>query len=67
LETALDAKLASYTKLAQSIARGGSSSSNRDELSMEEEGVGGYKLVEEEVEELIAKVGLPHVADCGDD
>lgn len=59
LETALDAKLVSYTKLAQTIARGGggSSSNNRDEMSLEEEGVGGYKLVEEEVEELIQKVG----------
>lgn len=53
LETALDSKLTSYSKLASSISRSGGA---RDELVMEEEGEGGYKLVEEEVEELIAKV-----------
>ena len=53
LETALDSKLTAYSKLASSISRAGG---RRDELVMEEEGEGGYKLVEEEVEELIAKV-----------
>ncbi|KAL7408787.1 28 kda golgi snare protein [Mrakia frigida] len=53
LETALDSKLTSYSKLASSISRSGGT---RDELVMEEEGEGGYKLVEEEVEELIAKL-----------
>ena len=53
LETALDSKLTPYSKLASSISRSGG---QRDELVMEEEGEGGYKLVEEEVEELIAKV-----------
>lgn len=62
LETALDSKLSSYSKLAASIARGSSlgGSSSRDELSMEEEGIGGYKLVEEEIEELLSKVGLTY-------
>ncbi|KGB76474.2 golgi snare protein [Cryptococcus deuterogattii R265] len=58
LETALDSKLSTYSKLAASIARGSSlgGSSSRDELSMEEEGIGGYKLVEEEIEELLSKL-----------
>lgn len=62
LETALDSKLSTYSKLAASIARGSSlgGSSSRDELSMEEEGIGGYKLVEEEIEELLSKVGLTY-------
>ncbi|WVR08079.1 hypothetical protein IAU60_005125 [Kwoniella sp. DSM 27419] len=60
LETALDAKLSTYSKLAATIARGGSSGSSsgtRDALSLEEEGdgVGGYKLVEEEIDELLSK------------
>lgn len=62
LETALDSKLSTYSKLAASIARGSSlgGSSSRGELSMEEEGIGGYKLVEEEIEELLSKVGLTY-------
>lgn len=56
LETALDGKLASYAKIAATVSRGAGSHGNRDELSLEEEGVGGYKLVEEEVEELLGKV-----------
>ncbi|WVO21555.1 uncharacterized protein IAS62_002864 [Cryptococcus decagattii] len=58
LETALDSKLSTYSKLAASIARGSSlgGSSSRDELSMEEEGIGGHKLVEEEIEELLSKL-----------
>jgi Golgi SNAP receptor complex protein 1 len=60
LETALEAKLSSYSKLAATISRGpaGAGSSSRDVPSHEDEGVGGYKLVEEEVEELLGKVGL---------
>ncbi len=56
LETALDAKLSSYAKIAATVSRGAAAYGNRDELSLEEEGVGGYKLVEEEVEELLSKV-----------
>ncbi|WVQ79221.1 hypothetical protein IAT38_001317 [Cryptococcus sp. DSM 104549] len=62
LETALDSKLSAYSKLAATIARGSSGgsgaggSSSRDELSLEEEGIGGYKLVEEEIEELLGKL-----------
>lgn len=55
LETALDSKLTTYSKVASSISRSGGA---RDELVMEEEGEGGYKLVEEEVEELMSKVHL---------
>jgi hypothetical protein len=60
LETALEAKLSSYSKLAATISRGpaGAGSSSRDVPSHEDEGVGGYKLVEEEVEELLGKVSL---------
>lgn len=58
LETALDAKLAGYTKIASTISRGSSSvtGTSRDQVELEEDGVGGYKLVEEEVEELLGKV-----------
>jgi Golgi SNAP receptor complex protein 1 len=60
LETALDGKLSSYSKIAGNISRSSSSvtsgSGSRDEMSMEEEGIGGYKLVEEEIEELLDKV-----------
>ena len=57
-ETALDAKLAGYTKIASTISRGSSSvtGTSRDQVELEEDGVGGYKLVEEEVEELLGKV-----------
>jgi len=59
LETALDAKLASYSKLAATVSRGSSSiaGSSSDSVGLEEEGYGGYKLVEEEIEELLGKVG----------
>lgn len=53
LETALDAKLASYSRIASAIARGPGGSSTDD-------GPGGYKLVEEEIEELLAKVSNLH-------
>jgi Golgi SNAP receptor complex protein 1 len=52
LETALDAKLSTYSKIASTITRAGSSSKPEDS----EDGEGGYKLVEEEIEELISKV-----------
>lgn len=57
LETALDAKVSTYSKIASTITRGGSSgnagsSSREAEL---EDGAGGYKLVEEEIEELLSK------------
>jgi Golgi SNAP receptor complex protein 1 len=57
LETALDGKIASYSKLAAFISQGSSSmaGSSSDPVELEE-GIGGYKLVEEEVEELLGKV-----------
>jgi Golgi SNAP receptor complex protein 1 len=57
LETAIDSKLSSYSKLAATISRGpsGVGGSSRD-AHVDDEGVGGYKLVEEEVEELLGKV-----------
>jgi golgi SNAP receptor complex member 1 len=77
LETALEAKLATYSKIASGIASSsssgggggaggggsGSGSGNRDMYSLEEEGIGGYKLVEEEVEELLEKVSH-HTIPC---
>ena len=58
LETALDAKLAGYTKIASTVSRGSSSvtGTSRDQVELEADGVGGYKLIEEEVEELLGKV-----------
>ncbi len=62
LETALEAKLTHYSKIAAGIAASSGSGSgaggrrSQDALSEAEEGVGGYKLVEEEVEELLDKV-----------
>jgi hypothetical protein len=60
LETALDAKLSGYSKLAGKITRvsglpavGTSQDPNHDD-----EGEGGYKLIEEEIEELLGKVSL---------
>lgn len=50
LETALDGKLASYSKLAATISRTHGGSDEGDD------GAGGYKLVEEEIEELLEKV-----------
>jgi hypothetical protein len=59
LETAVDSKLSSYSRLAATISRASSStssgSSSRD-VQAEEEGIGGYKLVEEEIGELLGKV-----------
>ncbi|RSH86556.1 uncharacterized protein EHS24_004825 [Apiotrichum porosum] len=63
LESALDTKLASYSRLAADIAGGvgsraggsGGGGPSRDVLDAEE-GVGGYKLVEEEIEELLGKL-----------
>lgn len=54
LETALESKLSAYSKVAAAIPRGASGS--RDQVKDDDEGFGGYKLVEEEVEELLAKV-----------
>lgn len=59
LETALDAKLSTYSRVAANISRsssggGGGGSSSRDALA--DEGEGGYKLVEEEIEELLSKL-----------
>lgn len=58
LETALDAKLSTYSKIASTITRGGGGGSSSTSREAElEDGVGGYKLVEEEIEELLSKVG----------
>lgn len=60
LEQALETKLSSYSKIAAGISRGGASGaaagSSRGEINVEEEGEEGYRLVEEEVEELVGKV-----------
>lgn len=59
LETALDAKVSTYSKIASTITRGGGSGGNAGSSSREaelEDGAGGYKLVEEEIEELLSKV-----------
>jgi Golgi SNAP receptor complex protein 1 len=61
LETALDSKLTAYSKLASKISRSGLGSSSRaggfkDDDVEDGDGIGGYKLVEEEVEELCDKV-----------
>ncbi|ORY34767.1 hypothetical protein BCR39DRAFT_514591 [Naematelia encephala] len=57
LETALDAKLASYSRLAGTISRASSfAGSSSNPAGLEDEGIGGYKLVEEEVEELLGKL-----------
>ena len=61
METALDAKVSTYSKIASTITRGGSSSGNAGSSSREaelEDGAGGYKLVEEEIEELLSKVSF---------
>lgn len=55
LESALDTKLAAYSRLAAEIAGGGKFN---DGEGSSEDGVGRYKLVEEEVEELLGKVGV---------
>jgi len=52
LEAALDTKLASYSRLAADIAGGGGGEGSSSDM----DGVGGYKLVEEEIEELLGKV-----------
>lgn len=53
LESALDTKLSNYSRIGADIAGGGGAASAS---AAAEEGVGGYKLVEEEVEELLDKV-----------
>lgn len=65
LESRLDVKLSSYSRLATQISSSGGlgspggSGKSKDragEIGLEEEGVGGYKLLEEEIEELLEKV-----------
>lgn len=64
LESRIEAKLTAYSGVASQIAAnnggssrdGASSPRNRDIMSLEEEGIGGYKLMEEEIEELLDKV-----------
>lgn len=55
LEARLETKLTSYSKLAAQISSGSPRPSS-DKLSEQEEGIGGYKLMEEEIEELLEKV-----------
>ena len=57
LEARLETKLTSYSKLAAQISSGSPRPSS-DKLSEQEEGIGGYTLMEEEIEELLEKVGL---------
>jgi Golgi SNAP receptor complex protein 1 len=60
LEAALDTKLASYSRLAAEIAGSGSGGGRGEGSgggsSSDMDGFGGYKLVEEEIEELLGKV-----------
>ena len=57
LETALDGKMSAYTKAAAGLSRNiPSSSTSTAEPDESDEGAGGYKLLEEEVEELLSKV-----------
>jgi Golgi SNAP receptor complex protein 1 len=56
LEQALETKLSSYSKIAAGISRGGPSQPNSREINVEDEGEEGYRLVEEELEELVGKV-----------
>jgi Golgi SNAP receptor complex protein 1 len=53
LETAVDAKLASYSKVASMITRGDASAASPNQ---DEDGAGGYKLIEEQIDELLGKV-----------
>lgn len=55
LETALNGKLATYSQIATQIASTGLRS-EQEPGPADEDGVGGYRLVEEEIEELLAKV-----------
>jgi Golgi SNAP receptor complex protein 1 len=57
LESRLESKLTSYSKVAAQISSG-SPRPSTDRLSEQEEGIGGYKLIEEEIEELLEKVSL---------
>ncbi|TXT12851.1 hypothetical protein VHUM_01252 [Vanrija humicola] len=52
LESALDTKLSTYSRLATDIATGSGSHSPRND----DEGQGGYRLVEEEIDELLQKL-----------
>lgn len=63
LESRLESKLSAYSKLAAQISSRAESgaSSSQDQLGEQEEGVGGYRLMEEEIEELLDKVSLPVV------
>lgn len=63
LEQALESKLSAYSRIAADISRGGGggtsstgAGSSRGEVNVEDEGEGGYRLVEEELEELVGKV-----------
>ena len=63
LETALDAKLTTYSRVASAIASGSSSSSSSTNPhgsggtgERQDEDEGGYRLIEEEIEELVGKL-----------
>jgi len=57
LEARLETKLTAYSKLAAQISAG-SPRPSTDKLSEQEEGIGGYKLMEEEIDELLEKVSI---------
>jgi Golgi SNAP receptor complex protein 1 len=67
LETALDAKLTNYSRVASAIANGQSTSTSASSSSSplggggssgerQDEDEGGYRLIEEEIEELVGKL-----------
>ena len=66
LEARIESKLAAYSAVTGQISAnsnggshgrdGASSPRGRDIMSLEEEGIGGYKLMEEEIDELLEKV-----------
>ncbi|RXK35446.1 golgi snare protein [Tremella mesenterica] len=56
LETALGTKLSTYSRLAADISRSAGGSREREDREELDEGEGGYKLVEEEIEELLGKL-----------
>ena len=57
LDARLETKLTAYSKLAAQISAG-SPRPSTDKLSEQEEGIGGYKLMEEEIDELLEKVSM---------
>lgn len=56
MEARLEQKITAYSKLAAQISSSSSPRASSDNLNEAEEGVGGYKLMEEDIEELLEKV-----------